>query len=143
MGAVDFTKGALAVGAADQAVLSGPWLLASGGEAVLGQDSPIWAGFRGGQGMAMSLGVLAMLLPASTLAGLLVFSLVYLGTRNFNLSAAIGLGLIVLVVRQLIAPAFWTVYAALLSVSIGVEKALDRPRRELLRPLAEGNGGPA
>jgi len=139
VGAVDFTKGALAVGAAGQAALSEPWLLAAGVAAVIGHDFPIWAGLRGGQGMATSLGVLAILLPVSTLVGLLAFGSLYLVTRGFDVSAAIGLGLIVLTSWRLEAPTLWVIYGALLFVSIGGKKALDRPRRELLRALAEGN----
>src|SRR3972149_7949371 len=93
---VDFCKGALAVLLARSFDLSLAWQLTAGVSAVIGHDFPIWAGFRGGQGMATSLGVLAILLPVSTLVGLLAFGSLYLVTRGFDVSAAIGLGLIVL-----------------------------------------------
>ena len=141
VGAVDFSKGALAVWAAQQASLSEPWLLAAGVAAVLGHDFPIWAGFRGGQGMATSLGALAMLLPVPTLVGLLAFGSLYLATRGFDVSAAGGLGLIVLAAWRIGAPILWVIYAAFLFASIGIKKLFDRPRREALLRLGEGGIG--
>ena len=92
---VDFSKGALAVALARQLNSAVPLQLAAGVAAVLGHDFPIWAGFRGGQGMATSLGVLSMLMPEPTLWGLGAFAGVYLVTHIFDLSAGCGLGLLV------------------------------------------------
>ena len=116
-------------------------MLAAGVAAVAGHDFPIWAGFRGGQGMATSLGVLAVLLPLPTLVGLLAFGVVYLVIHNFDASAATGLGLVVLIAWRQAAPMLWVLYAALLFVSIGAKKALDRPRREALLGLGTRKSG--
>jgi len=133
VGLVDFGKGAIGVWLATQAGLSDPLRLAAGLAAVAGHDFPLWAGFQGGQGMATSLGVLSLLLPAATLVGLVLFALAYLLTRVFDLSAAIGLGSIIGVAWWRGEPPLWVAYGALLFVSIGVKKVLDHPRRQALR----------
>jgi glycerol-3-phosphate acyltransferase PlsY len=61
-----------------------------------GHDSPLFAGFRGRQGLATTLGALLALAPATTTAGLGVYALLYLLTRHSDLSAGIGVGLILL-----------------------------------------------
>ena len=133
---VDFSKGALAVAAARQ-VEAIPWLpLAAGFAAVLGHDFPVWVGFRGGQGMATSLGGLSLLMPQATLWGLAAFAAAYLVTRTFDLSAGIGLGLLVLLAWRAGEPTAWVVYAGLLFVLIAIKKRLDLPRRRALMQSA-------
>ena len=129
---VDFSKGALAVAVARQ-VDSIPLLqLAAGVAAVLGHDFPIWAGFRGGQGMATSLGGLSLLMPEATFWGLAAFAGAYGVTRLFDLSAGIGLGLLVLLAWRAGEPTAWVVYAASLFVFIAIKKWLALPRRRAL-----------
>ena len=129
---VDFSKGALAVAAARQ-VDTIPWLpLAAGFAAVLGHDFPIWVGFRGGQGMATSLGGLSTLMPQATLWGLAAFAAAYLVTRFFDLSAGIGLGLLVFLAWRAGEPTAWVVYAGSLFVLIAIKKRIDLPRRRSL-----------
>lgn len=130
---VDFSKGALAVLLSRSLALSAGWQLAAGAAAVLGHDFPLWAGFRGGQGMAASLGVLAVLMPVQTLWGLGVFGGAYLLSRNFDLSAAFGLGLIVVQAYLAGLPLTWVAYAAVLFVSVGLKKALDTGRRRAVQ----------
>jgi acyl phosphate:glycerol-3-phosphate acyltransferase len=126
---LDFGKGAIAVSLASN-LGAGPNLqLLSGVAAVLGHDFPIWAHFRGGQGMATSLGVLVLLVPEPTLWGLVIFAGSYVILRHFDLSAALGLGLIVALLALQDMPLAWVLYAALLFISIGLKKWLDLPRR--------------
>lgn len=129
---VDFSKGALAVALARQLDSMASLQLAAGVAAVLGHDFPLWAGFRGGQGMATSLGILSMLMPEPTLWGLAAFAAVYLVTRLFDPSAAVGLGLLVFLAWRAAEPIVWVGYAALLFVSIPVKKWIDLPRRRAL-----------
>ena len=133
---VDFSKGALAVAAARQvdAIL---WLpLAAGFAAVLGHDFPIWVGFRGGQGMATSLGGLSLLMPEATLWGLAAFAAAYLVTRLFDLSAGIGLGLLVFLAWRAGESTAWVAYAGSMFVLIAIKKRLDMPRRRALKDSA-------
>ncbi len=85
---LDALKGAAAAGV-------GYWL---GGEpgmgaaavgVVLGHDFPVVLNFRGGKGIAATTGILLSLLPLPTLAGILVFILVVLGTRMVSLGSLV------------------------------------------------------
>lgn len=126
---LDFGKGAIAVLLA-RSLGGGEWIqLLAGVAAVLGHDYPLWARFKGGQGMACSLGVLFVLMLTPTLWGLVVFGVVYLMLRNFDVSAGFGLGSIVGLAIFGNYPIPWAVYAAILFVSIALKKWIDLPRR--------------
>lgn len=60
----DIGKGALAVGLGRWVGLSAPFLAAAALAAVLGHLYPVWAGFRGGKGVATTLGVVLAAMPA-------------------------------------------------------------------------------
>jgi glycerol-3-phosphate acyltransferase PlsY len=128
----DFGKGSAAVLLARGLVGHPPWQMIAGVAAVLGHDFPVWVGFRGGQGMATSLGALTVLMPLQTAVGLSAFGASYLMVRNFDLSAGIGLGLIVVLAWNAGLPLAWVLYAAGLFVSIGLKKWLDLPHRRRL-----------
>jgi glycerol-3-phosphate acyltransferase PlsY len=130
--AADFSKGAISVFLAQSLAPSAAWQLGAGVSAVIGHDFPLFAGFRGGQGMATSLGVLVVLMPVQTLFGLMAFGGAYLITRHFDGSAGIGLGLIASLAFVAGLPVAWVAYAAVLFVSIGLKKWLDLPRRAAL-----------
>jgi glycerol-3-phosphate acyltransferase PlsY len=126
---LDFGKGVIAVSLARNLGGNADVLLISGIAAVLGHDFPLWAHFQGGQGMATSLGVLMVLMPGAALWGLVTFASSYILLHHFDLSAALGLGLIVVLAVLEGAPTFWALYAAFLFVSIAFKKWLDLPRR--------------
>lgn len=79
--ALDVAKGLLpmllAIGlTGDQLTISQLWLwLAVGCAAILGHVFPIYLGFKGGKGVATSLGVVLGLWPYYTIAGLIAFGL--------------------------------------------------------------------
>lgn len=58
VGSFDVTKSLLAMYVAFRLGLSQPWVYAAGIAAVVGHRFPIWLGFRGGTGMASSVGLL-------------------------------------------------------------------------------------
>jgi len=130
---VDFSKGAGAVFLAREFHLEMEWQLAAGICAVLGHDFPIWAKFRGGQGMAAILGMLFILLPQETTWGLIVFGTARLITRSFDWSAAFGLGSLAVLTWVNDQPELLLRYAVLLFLSIPAKKALDWPRRRQLQ----------
>jgi glycerol-3-phosphate acyltransferase PlsY len=128
---IDFFKGALPVLLAYLLGLELGWQFLAGILAILGHDFPIFAGFRGGQGTASTLGVMAVLFPLPTLAGLIVYGGLYLVTRSSNLSCSIGGGVIagILAVSQQ-----WLLlaYAVSLFLFIPVKLFLDSPRRRAI-----------
>ncbi len=85
---LDAGKGALAVLLAGALVPGAPLVQALAGlGAFLGHVAPVWLGFRGGKGVATALGVLAVLVPAAALAGVLAYALVFLWTRISSLGS--------------------------------------------------------
>jgi glycerol-3-phosphate acyltransferase PlsY len=90
---LDAAKGAVPVLAASRGVMqlappAGDWIVAvSGICAVLGHVFSPWLRFRGGKGVATTLGVLLVLSPLSLLAGVLVFAVVLLATRYVSLGS--------------------------------------------------------
>ncbi|MDR7465612.1 MAG: glycerol-3-phosphate acyltransferase [Armatimonadota bacterium] len=134
VGAADFGKGALAIAIAQAAGLSLGWQLAAGAAAVLGHDFPVFAQFRGGQGMATILGTLAVLMPVETFLGLAIFAGGYLLLRHFDASATLGLGSLVLLAWLRHRPGLLIGYAVLAFLSIPAKKAWDLRRRRLREP---------
>jgi acyl phosphate:glycerol-3-phosphate acyltransferase len=90
---LDAGKGALAVLLARELLPGAPFVQAlSGLAAVLGHVAPFSLGFRGGKGVATALGVLALLVPAAAVAGVLAYALVFALFRISSLgSLAAGL----------------------------------------------------
>jgi glycerol-3-phosphate acyltransferase PlsY len=130
---VDFGKGGLSVLLARQVGCSLNWQIAAGVSAVLGHDFPIYARFRGGQGMASILGTLVVFMPIQTFFGLILFGVAYRLWRSFDLSAALGLGLLAAFAWYTRQPTILIVYTVSLFLSIPAKKALDWPRRRRLR----------
>ena len=125
VGLADFAKGALAVIIAKKMGISPVNQLLAGTTAVIGHDFPAFAGFRGGQGMATSLGSMSALFTIETLTGLEIFGLLYLITRHFDLSASAGLGILAWLVWRSGRPTIFVLYIVLLFISIPLKKLLD------------------
>jgi len=58
--------------------------------AVLGHMFPVWLRFRGGKGVATSVGAFALLLPRATLAAFVIFVIVVLISRYVSLASIIA-----------------------------------------------------
>jgi glycerol-3-phosphate acyltransferase PlsY len=134
---IDFFKGALPVLLAYLLGLELGWQFLAGILVVLGHDFPVFAGFRGGQGTASTLGVMAVLFPLPALAGLAVYGGLYLVTKSSNLSCSIGGGVIagILAVSQQ-----WLLlaYAVSLFLFIPIKLFLDSPRRRAIAVAKSG-----
>ena len=135
---IDFSKGAVAVLLARAFDLPPIWQLAAGACSVLGHDFPIFAGFRGGQGLAATLGSLFVLMPQETFWGLACFGGGYLLTRSFDLSAGFGLALLAFLGLYLREPVLLLGYTVGLFLLVPIKKALDWPlRRRLARTVVD------
>jgi glycerol-3-phosphate acyltransferase PlsY len=87
---LDAAKGAVAVAAArlisdDVAVAT-----SAGVAAIVGHVYPVWGGFRGGKGVAVSAGVFAVLAPAATAIAVLVFVGTIAATRFISAGSIAG-----------------------------------------------------
>lgn len=91
---LDLGKAFLAVKAA-QHIAPGNYDLAVAAAvaAILGHCFPVWLGFHGGKGVASALGVFLALTPASALAILVVFLVVFALSRYVSLASVIAAAL--------------------------------------------------
>lgn len=102
VGILDIGKGAAAIFVAES-VLNRPgltpdqqhtavlFLLGAGLTAVAGHIWPVYIKFKGGGGLATSLGVLAVLMPRELVTGLSVAIIAIVITRNIIFSAVVGI----------------------------------------------------
>lgn len=125
---IDFTKGVIPVFLAFILGLSLGWQILVGVLAILGHDFPVWAGFRGGQGTATSLGTMLVLFPIPTLTGLGIYGLFYLIIRNSNISCAIG-GATIALYLGLSQQWLLLIYAICIFIFIPIKLLIDSPRR--------------
>ena len=86
----DMAKGALAVLIAQWLGVHLYWVFAAGFLAVAGHNWPVWLKFRGGQGLATTMGVLVVFspIPFAICSGVLLLALFI--TSNIRLSAVAG-----------------------------------------------------
>ena len=125
---MDFSKGALAVLLAQRIGLDVGWQVASGASALVGHGFPVFAGFRGGQGLATTLGALLPLAPPATAVGLGVYAVAYLITRHSDLSAGIGVGLLFMLLWIQDEPPVVILGSLVMILSIPGKKLLDSSR---------------
>lgn len=136
----DVLKGALPVLAARWLGLPGLVAAAAGLAAVAGHDWSLFLRFRGGKGVATSLGVVLVFAPAAALALVLVWAAIVAATRYSSLGSLAGLVLAAPAVRLAGGPpeAVWFCLAA---AALGVWR-----HRENIARLASGRehrlGGP-
>jgi glycerol-3-phosphate acyltransferase PlsY len=94
----DIAKGSLAVLVAQWLDLSLPWVFVAGFVAVLGHAWPVWLRFKGGQGLAPTMGVLLPLAPIEFAVSFAIIVLVILVTSNVRLGSAVGLAFLPLII---------------------------------------------
>jgi glycerol-3-phosphate acyltransferase PlsY len=120
--AADFSKGALAVMVMNALGFGLAWQLGGLACAVIGHDFPIYAQFRGGQGLACTLGGLTALAFVEMAIGLVLYGMIYLITRNADLGAGIGTGFGIFLMAVRAQP-------IMLILTIPAKMMLDKPRR--------------
>lgn len=86
---LDTSKGAAGVGLMRAVGLGGWWPLLGGVAAVLGHCFPVYLGFRGGRGLAASLGTLLTLMPLETAIVFPLLGLIYIVLTGSSVTGAI------------------------------------------------------
>ena len=124
----DILKGALAILFAQELGQSQPWQMVCGAFVILGHDFPLFARLKGGQGFAATTGVFLGLFPLVTLVGTLIYFVIFFATRNSDLAAGVGMGLIWL--AQIISgqPLYVILFIVGVLLFIPLKKWLDRAR---------------
>jgi glycerol-3-phosphate acyltransferase PlsY len=125
----DIAKGSLAVLVAQWLGLSLPWVFVAGFAAVVGHNWPVWLKFRGGQGLATTMGVLLVLAPIEFAISFAILVVVVLFTSNIRLSSAVGLAFLPLFIWLFGGELNLIVYALALCLFC-VLKALTRIRAD-------------
>lgn len=125
---VDILKGVLSVFIARHLGLELPWQCAAGIAAILGHDFSLFAGLRGGQGLATTFGTMLVLFPENSLAGFMVFLLAFLLIRSPDISAAIGFGFMAFSLWWMQLPSILLFYTITTLLFIPLKKFLDSHR---------------
>lgn len=135
---LDAFKGYLAIAFAS--LMSGnvdpPYPLFYGVTAILGHSFPVWLNFRGGKGVATSLGVFMTLAPVPSLATFLIWIVVFALSRILSLASLIAAVVFPILVFYL--DAGNPLYPWLLPISIALTGFIFYTHRQNLRRLAKG-----
>lgn len=124
---LDMGKGLAAYLIADWMAISHPATMMCGVAAPLGHNFSPFLGFRGGKGVATTMGFLLGFSPLSTLAGSGMVGLAYLFTHDVNKALVLGIPGVVLLPLVLGAPLWTAAYILCLFLLLGVKKIIDRP----------------
>lgn len=143
--AADLAKGALPVVVA-RLVFDDPWAAALSGIAVvIGHTFPVFAGFRGGRGVATGCGAFIAVAPLAALAILVAGAGVLAATRYVSVMSIAGtaagfIAIVVLVIGGWLAPQYLLFGAA---VALSIELSHLPNMRRLLRGVEPklGQGG--
>ena len=131
---LDVAKGAVPVLAGSQ-LLDEPWAAAVGGVgAVIGHTWPVFAGFRGGRGVATTFGAFLAMSPLVAVGLLLASGLLLATTRYVSLMSmtGVGVGFLVLIAMVLLGrlPAEYLLFGAAVTASVELNH-LENLRRLL------------
>lgn len=137
----DLAKGSGVVLVAQALGLTRMEVMAAGVVVAVANDYTPWLRFQGGQGMAVTMGVLMVLLPIETVVAVGVTLALLAVTRHWDASWAMGLALLPLISWFAGRPGDLILYPVVLLPLIGVKKLIDLPRA---RRAGERTGsGPA
>jgi len=131
----DIGKGALAVALARSAVADSAVLAAVALAAVLGHLFPVWSGFRGGKGVATTLGVVLAAMPAVGGLLLMIWLIVAAVTRYSSLAALVATATMPLLVWLLDGRTAMLVLSGALLILVAAR------HRENIRRLVAGTEG--
>lgn len=124
----DIAKGSLAVLIAQWLGLSLIWVFVVGFVAVAGHNWPIFLRFKGGKGMATTMGVLLALVPREFGISFAIIVVVVVVTSNFRLASGIGLAFLPLIVWQFGGSGSLIIYSLVLPLFCGVMSLTELKR---------------
>jgi acyl phosphate:glycerol-3-phosphate acyltransferase len=129
----DIGKGAAAVGLARWTGVSLPFVAAAALAAVLGHLYPVWAGFRGGKGVATTLGAVLAAMPTVGVSLLAIWTVTAAAFRYSSLAA--------LVATAAMPPLAWLADGRPAMLALGVVLAIlvFARHRDNMRRLLEGS----
>lgn len=129
---IDIFKGTIPVILAGLAGLNTYLCMLTGIAAIAGHDFPIFAHFKGGQGLATSSGVILALIWQTALIGFITYGLMYAMTKKSTASAAIAGGVLAFI---LLITGKWLLllYVAGILIFIPIKQYLDSPRRKSIK----------
>ncbi len=126
---LDMLKGYAAVRWAQAMGFAEPYAFLAGMVAVLGHDTSPFLRFRGGQGMATTLGVMLALMPWETLFAIAVFLLAYRLSHRWDESLFVGMIWLPLLPLLLGRDIRYVLYPVALLPTVGIKKLIDQIRR--------------
>jgi len=141
---LDTGKGLAAYLVADRLALSSTAVLICGFAAPLGHNFSPFLRFRGGKGVATTMGFLLGFLPFSTLSGGLLVALVYFLTHDLNKALVLGVPGVILLPPVFGAPLWMVPYILCLFLLLAVKKVIDMPHERAIwarDPWARGQPG--
>ncbi len=128
----DMAKGLLAVLVAQWLGLPLLFVFIVGLTAVVGHNWPVWLRFKGGQGLATTLGVLLALVPIEFAISFAIIVIVVLVTSNMRLGAGVGLVFLPLIIWLFGGEVSIIVYSIALPLFCGL-KMIPRLRTDVAR----------
>jgi len=128
----DMAKGSLAVLVAQWLGLSLPFVFVVGLVVVAGHNWPVWLKFKGGQGLATTLGVLLALVPIEFAISFAIIVIAVLITSNMRLGAGVGLVFLPLIIWLMGGEVSLIVYSIALPIFCGL-KGFPRLRADVAR----------
>lgn len=131
-GLLDVSKGFVVYRLASHFSCNENVIYLAGLAAVLGHGFPIFLKGRGGKGISVALGFLLNVIPQAILLGIALLIIAWLITRNFNVSAGVGLGSTALLALLWVSPWEWLKIVGLMMV-LAFKKILDRPHETAIR----------
>ena len=128
----DMAKGALAVLVAQWLDIPLFWVFVVGGVAVVGHNWPVWLKFKGGLGLATTLGALLALTPVEFAISFAIIVIVVLLTSNMRLGAGVGIAFLPLIIWLMGGELDLIVYSVALPVFCGL-KGFTRLKSDMVR----------
>ena len=115
---LDFLKGFLSVWLGMHLVGTPLSMVLCGIFAILGHSCSLFLRFRGGKGVATGLGVIAMLMPGTTMIVFLLWLAIVYGTRYVSLGSCVAAVFVPIVAWGLGSPAEYIVFGLLAAILI-------------------------